>query len=534
MAFDNFVTGAIAHELNSVLSDGRIERIYQPEREEILLHVNVPPKDGHARARHDLLLSANSGHPLIYLTALRSGNPQNPPGFCMLLRKHLIGARVMGVSQVEKERILRIDLAASNELGIAQQRCLVIEIMGKHSNIILLDTSSDRIIDAIKRIGPDLSRVRQTLPGMPYRMPPPGKGISPIMAEETACGKDIQHYEALAAEGAYTPLIYFDGQGNMQDFHVFDLSIYGGLSRKYLSTVSEMLETWYETRDQDNRVKQKSSDLAQSINTKLDKLYLKKQRLSEDLAKAGRGDEERLKGELLTANIYRLDKGASEVSLARFDMPEQHVRIMLDPRLTPAQNAQRFFKRYSKAKTALVEKQKQLQITQSELDFLESYRVYIEHATNAAEVDELRTELAELGYISKRKQLLRPQTLRPDFLKFEIQSGLIVHVGRNNRENDALTLKHAKSTDLWLHTKDIPGSHVILSGDPEHRTATDIQEAAAIAAWYSKARQSESVPVDYCLVKYVKKPNGAKPGMVIFKHNRTVYVKPRLPEITNI
>jgi predicted ribosome quality control (RQC) complex YloA/Tae2 family protein len=607
LPFDNYVAGAIARELHSRLASGKIERIYQPERDELLLHINVPPSETRGREPYNLLLSSAGNHPLLYLTETRSGHPQNPPGFCMLLRKHLLNGRIAAVFQVPGERIVSIEVDATDELGAAKKRTLVIEIMGKHSNIILLDpeatvpgkdipaeeadfevrsgevsdmiqamnTGHDgslpivrgesvstghgsslsdaadpmpdyptipagKILDSIKHVSVDMSRQRQMLPGMRYQLPPPAKGVSPIMAEEFEQGKDRAHYDALASGGRYEPLIYLDQTGKMRDFHVFRLAVYGGMETLPFDTVSAMLETWYSEKESGNRFQQKSADLTQIVGTRLDKLYLKKQRLLEDLKKAEGSEKYRIRGELITSNIYQLAKGMKEAVLTDYTAdPPAEVKITLDPMLTPAQNAQKLFKRYSKSKTALIEKQNQLDIAEEEIAFLESYRVYIDHAAADDEIDELREELTDLGYVKRKKRNGRSKrSSRPAFLTFETSRGDILYVGRNNRENDELTLKKAKPNDLWLHTKDIPGSHVILTAkeaatgskskaDPEETfDAASIREAAAIAAFYSKGRESANVPVDYTLVRYVKKPAGAKPGRVIFTHNKTIFIDP--------
>ncbi|MDR2163774.1 MAG: NFACT family protein [Clostridiales Family XIII bacterium] len=580
MPFDNFVTGAMARELDLSLAGGKVERIYQPDRYGIILHINVPPGAGNgdetkaaqgtdgevpgivARRRCDLFVSAQGSQPLIYLSSRKQGNPQTPPAFCMLLRKYLIGARIYRVFRVRHERIIRIEFDATDELGLHSRRTLLFEIMGKHSNIVLLD-DGDRIMDAIKRVYADMSRVRQMLPGMAYTPPPPGRGIGPLMEEESRIGRPLDYYEHLDAEGRYEPLIFTGDDGRVKDYYVFGISLYDGLGRVRCPSVSAMLESFYEEKESGGRMEQKRSDLRQILKGRIDKLYLKKQRLLEDMEKAKRADEYRVKGELITANIYRLTQGAKEAELERFeaavpardtaggpptaDRGTNTVRVTLDPTLTPAQNAQRYFKKYAKAKTAIIEKSNQLDITNRDIDFLESYKVFIENADDDVDIDGLKEELTALGYVRVRgKPASKKIARKKEYMRYESSSGLTIYVGRNNRENDELTLHKAKPDDLWLHTKDIPGSHVILvrptSATPrakdKHANTGDlpsgfdegsVREAAMIAAWYSKAKQSESVPVDYCLVRYVKKPSGAKPGIVIFTHNRTLYVTPRRP-----
>ncbi|MDR3365026.1 MAG: NFACT RNA binding domain-containing protein [Clostridiales Family XIII bacterium] len=544
MAFDNYVVGAVSRELNSVLAGGRVDRIYQPEREEVILCVNRPPVDGRPPGRFNLLISASANRPLLYLTELREAGPQNPPAFCMLLRKYLIGARIESVSAAPRERIVRIDFLATLDLGQKEPRTLIFELMGKHSNIIFLDGA--HIVDAIKRVTGDMSRVRQTLPGMDYTLPPPGKGISPLMEEETKnadlTGKGLAYFDALAAAGDYAPTIYFDGD-RAADFHVFRLSVYEGLRTRDFAggaAVSEMLETWFESRETQGHLSARTNELKSALKARTDKLYLKKQRLLEDLEEAARADGWRETGDLVTANIWRIEKGAKRVALEDY-MHDGAVRtIDLNPRLTPAGNAQRFYKLYSKAKTAAVVKAKQLEETQGAIDYLESVAHFLGDAASPQDIEELRTELTETGYLRPKRQPGLKRKNKPAargkkagrFAPFEytLPSGARLLVGRNNAENDELTLRVAAKTDFWLHTKNIPGSHVILKPFGTEPDGEDLRRAAEAAAWYSKARASEGVPVDYVSVRHVKKPSGARPGYVIFTHNRTLYVTPKLPE----
>ncbi|MDR1816419.1 MAG: NFACT RNA binding domain-containing protein [Clostridiales Family XIII bacterium] len=534
MAFDNYVVGAVAQELNTRLAGGRIERVYQPARADILLVVNTPPRDGAPGAKHGLFLSADSSQPAFYLTAHREPGAENPPAFCMFLRKHLISARVLSATQVAGERIVRIALDAVNEIGVHEPRTLVFELMGKHSNLILLD-AGDRILDAIKRISFDKSRVRQILPGLPYELPPPGKGISPLMEAEREAGGRLEDYAARAAAGDYAPTIWSDADGTAKDFHVFRLRVMDGLEAHGFASVSEMLETWYENRERAARVSVRAKETAAAVKARLDKLYLKKQKLLEEIEDARRAEEWKHKGDLVTANIWRLSKGMREAALEDWGQEgAATVRVPLDPLATPAENAQKYYKRYAKLKTALIEKAKQLAETDASVAYLESAAWSLEAAQTPADVADIREELAEAGFLrdrggrgkpaKKKKSGLHKAFFAP--LEYDLPSGAKVFVGRNNRENDELTMRFAKPDDLWLHTKDIPGSHVILKSDaPE----ADLPAAAQIAAWHSKARASEGVPVDYTKVRHVKKPSGAKPGYVIFTHNKTLYVTPQLP-----
>jgi predicted ribosome quality control (RQC) complex YloA/Tae2 family protein len=541
MPFDSYVISAVAHELNNELEGGKIEKVYQPSATDIIIGVNVPRE----KKRRVLLLSANSSLPRVYLSKLQSGNPQNPPAFCMLLRKHLIGGRIAGVSAVTSERIIRITADTHSELGVPEKRSLVFELMGKHSNIILLRGDSGVIIDSIKRIYHDMSRVRQVLPGLEYELPPPSTRMPAVTEAEIESGVGLAELNKLDAEHKYEPRIWFGADGFMRDFHVFPLTAYDGFTYESFTAedagVSEMLETWYEGKQTGNRIHQKSADMTRVLQTRLSKAQLKKQRLLEDLTKAEKSEEYRKKGDIITANIYMLKRGMDSASLPDYT-ENAEIKIALDPLLTPAQNAQRYYKKYAKAKTAKIEKRKQLNITEREIEYLESYLVWIADAKTDDDLAELREELSTIGYMKRGKYAARPQANAPKRLRYNLGDGLIVNVGRNNKENDALTTKSAAPYDLWFHTKDIPGSHVVLSreansdaaknnpsADPAEIYGADaIRQAAAIAAHYSKARESSNVPVDYTYIRYVKKPAGAKLGMVIFTHNKTIYVDPEL------
>jgi predicted ribosome quality control (RQC) complex YloA/Tae2 family protein len=545
MPLDSYVTGAVARELNTALSGGKVERVYQPSAADIIIYVNVPRE----KERRALLLSASSGMPRAFLSTLKSGNPQNPPAFCMLLRKHLIGGRVSEIRAVPSERIICITADTRSELGVPERKALVIELMGKHSNIILLRESGERtgdiladgiIIDSIKRVYEDMSRVRQVLPGFRYELPPPSSKLPPVIEAEFETEGTRAAWNLRAGAGDYAPAIWFDPDGSMRDFHVFPLASYEGFARTDFPEISQMLETWFEGKETGNRLRQKTADLTQAVSARLNKALLKKQRLLEDMQKAERAEEYRKKGDLVTANIYRLKRGAKSVSA--FDYTDdREITIELDPLETPAANAQRYYKKYAKAKTAKIEKRKQLDLTEREIDYLESYLVWLGDVKTDDDAALLREELSSLGYVRRGKFAAKPSSAAPKRLSYDLGNGFTATVGRNNRENDALTTRAAKPYDLWLHTKDIPGSHVVLSRDANAGApagpnsdpadifgAEAIRKAASIAAYHSKARGSSNVPVDYTYIRYVKKPAGAKPGMVIFTHNKTIFVNPEI------
>ncbi|QOX62540.1 fibronectin/fibrinogen-binding protein [Anoxybacterium hadale] len=564
MSFDGMVTGAVVSQLQGCLTGGKIEKIYQPEADEIILNIHS------GKENQKLYISSNSSHARLHLISETSANPLNPMGFCMLLRKHIQGGRITAVHQRDSERIVEFFIDTINELGFSVNKKLIVEIMGKHSNIILIDIASNKIIDSIKRVSIDVNRYRQLLPGQQYIYPPAqGKipyygiteaqidtilehaagneakalmsgiqGVSPLIADEiifeagmtgASIFQILSHMTAQIGSGKPEPKVYLTESGTPFDFHLFSLlSISDYYQEIAFQNISEAISYFYTNKSSSNRIRQKASDLDRAVSSSLDKLYLKKQRLSEDLLKAENSDGLRLYGELLTASLHLVKQGASKAEVPNY-YDNTTVSIDLDPRFSPIQNAQRYYKKYAKAKTAITEKKIQLEETNGDIAYLESVSSYIEKASTVEEIEELRQELVEGGYLKRRKNNFKPGKSKPAPHQYSTSDGFRILVGRNNKENDSLTFKTASPKDVWFHTKDIPGSHVILFSEGKGLTETAIFEAAAIAAYHSKGRDSENVPVDYTQVRHVKKPNGAKPGMVIFTDNRTVYVNPRLP-----
>lgn len=553
MAFDGIVTNAVARELKDTLLLGKIEKIYQPESDELVFHIHT--KKGNYR----LYASSGSDHARIHLITENPPNPPVPLAFCMLLRKHLQGGRIIEISQKDSERIIEIVLETIDELGFSANKKLIFEIMGKHSNIILVDMRTGKIMDSIKRVSIDKNRARQLLPGKIYEYPPVQDkipfllltrsqaeriepepktllnaigGISPAVAQVLADSPDV--YEKIEeirrnlASGHLSPRVYLKEDGSPGDFHVIPLETYP--KQIEFDTVSEMLDYYFVHRQSSNRVKQKSSDLKKVLSSALNKLYLKRQRLGEDLLRAENSEKYRLYGELLTANIHQIPSGADSVTVTSY-YDGSEVTIPLDPKYPPAKNAQRYFKKYGKAKTARKEKKIQMEETDQEIAYLESVSSFLETASSIDEIESIREELVESGYLKKRKSTGIQRKKKAQPFQYTTEDGFRILAGHNNKENDLLTFKMAGPKDYWFHTKDIPGSHIILFTEGKELTETAIFDAAAAAAYHSKGKSSENVPVDYTQVRYVKKPAGAKPGMVIFTHNRTVYVTPRLPGV---
>lgn len=571
MAFDGMVTTAVVAELNSKLLNGKIDKIYQPAAEEIMLQIHC------GREKYRLYISANTNHASLYLMDEKSANPQTPPAFCMLLRKHLNQARIREIRQVDSERIVEIYTDAVNELGFDVNHKLVIEIMGKHSNILLIDLKTGKILDCIKRISGDVNRYRQTLPGLMYVAPPshdkipyfglsyeafceatpdlelaPEKvllrgiqGISPVMSSEicyraqcriAGTDSDLKRavYDELceavhtAVTGA-TPVLYKNETGAPAEFHAIPLTVLEGTYEPVsFESISQTCSAYFEGRASSNRTRQKSLDIHRAVSAGLDKLLLKKQRLNEDLMKAENSEDLRLYGELLTASLHTVQEGRNSAEVLNYYTGDM-ISIPLDPRFTATQNAQRYFKKYGKAKTAITEKNIQLKETEEEITYLDSVLTFIEDARNVDDLEDIRAELVENGFLKKRNTKEKDRKLKFKPIEYRTTSGKRILVGRNNKENDMLTFKTASSRDIWMHTKDIPGSHVVLFTEGEEPTADEIFETAALAALHSKAKLSSQVPVDYVNIKHVKKPSGSKPGFVVFTHNNTVYVTPGEP-----
>ncbi|WP_427338539.1 Rqc2 family fibronectin-binding protein [Caloranaerobacter sp. DY30410] len=585
MALDGIVIKAIINELKETILFGKIDKIYQPEKDEILINIRN-------NKNYKLLISASSNNPRIYLTQHTKQNPINPPMFCMLLRKHLHSGKIINIYQPSLERIIVIEVESLDELGIKSVKQLIVEIMGKHSNIILVDKNNNKVIDAIKRISADISSKRIVLPGCEYAQPPSQDkinpisideksfiqsinnanlgeltykflyknymGISPLIAKEicyrakiddsTKIGelneikinsllKEFMHVMDLVRKDIFTPNIIIDTEKDkVVAFSSIDLTQYKNLTKKNFTSISETLEEFYLTRDKLDRLKQKSSDLRKVINTKLERNITKLAKLKEELLEAKSKDKYKIYGDLITANIYRIEKGQDEVELENFYSPDYSiVKIKLDPKLTPAQNAQKYYKKYNKLKVAEKTLQEQIAKAEEEIKYLENILVCMENSSDIQELEEIRDELIKEGYIkgSNRNNKKSDRIVSKPY-HFISSDGYDIYVGKNNKQNDYLTLKFAEKNDIWLHTKDIPGSHVIIKSKGKNVPEKTILEAALLAAYYSKGKMSSNVPVDYTERKYVKKPKGSKPGMVIYVNNNTLYVTPRIEEINKI
>ena len=574
MAFDGFVTHRIVEELKNILLLGKIDKIYQPEKDE--LTISVRTTDGTFR----LLLSAATANPRLHLSEAPRQNPINAPLFCMILRKHLSGGKIVAINQQGFDRIVRFDIECYTEMGDLTQKSLIIEIMGRHSNIILIQ-NDNKIIDSIKHIDFTTSGVRQVLPGLFYELPPAqdksnpqeisvdalsGKisslandvlmdkflvsefiGMSPLLAREIVyrysgdtrvVSEDCDPNEfachtasiiASAISGKESPCVIKDENEKPLAFSCLELTQYKGVGKIIpCDFLSYAVEEFFSARDLHDRLAQKSAGTIKTISNNIDRCQKKIAIHRDILDKSKNREKYKIYGDLLTANLYRIEQGMSAVTVENYYSENyEEIKIDLKPELSPSRNAQRYYKLYTKAKTAEEHSSRQLKDAEEELSYLETVLDAVTRASSYADIGEIREELAEQGYISSGnpKKKKAQQKSRP--LEFISSDGYTILVGRNNKQNDELTIKTAYSTDMWLHTKVIPGSHVIIrtNGTGEVPDNT-LVEAATIAAYYSKAQKPKGVGVDYTLIKNIRKPNGAKPGFVIYETNYTVYVDP--------
>lgn len=575
MALDGAFLRHLKKEIEAASLGDRVDKIYQPNRDEVVLFLR-----GRSENRR-LLLSARANSTRPAFTHEVPENPAEPPMFCMLLRKRLCGARLSAVRQPELERLLCFDFDTTDELGEEVTLTLVHEVMGRYSNIILTD-GSGKIVDSLRRVDASMSSERLVLPGIPYRLPPPQEklcllstereeiaarvlakpggtelskalllsvqGVSPVVCRE------VQHQVGRGADlklAELTPelkerLLFFVGRlsetvretsgepymavgrdGKPLDFSFLPIAQYGTaavVSRK--ESFSGLLDDFYGERDRVERIRARSQDLLRVITTASERLGRRIAAQQGDLERCAKRDDFRVCGDILSANLYRLRKGTSEAELPDFYQPEQPlVKIRLDPALTPSQNAQRYYKEYRKAKTAEDILKIQIREAQAELLYLDTVFDELSRASGERDLAEIRTELTEQGYFRAQKGRRKPAPPQ-GAMQFCTGDGFRVLVGRNNRENDQLTLRQAGKNDLWFHTKNIPGSHTVLFSDGKRFTPQAIAEAAMLAATFSRGSGSSNVAVDCTEIRHVNKPQGAKPGMVIYTNFKTVFASP--------
>lgn len=553
MAFDGLFTIAMGRELSNKLLSGRISKIHQPNAMEIVFHIRAGGDN------HKLLFSIHPSYARVHLTDQTIDNPPEPPMFCMLLRKHLEGGFISTIQTDSFERVITFTIESKNEIGDPIKRKLTIEIMGRHSNLLLIDNETDKIIDSLKHLPPSVNSYRTVLPGQPYIAPPTQNKLNP----DSLLDDEIVHFFATEKTAkdivsqfkGFSPInaeeLLFRIQKSEKDlaktFHSFMDEIVTGAHPSYIEVngkiyfsptklthltgnettyndLSKLLDRVFFARAERDRVKQQAGDLERWLQNEQNKLKLKLKKLQKDLINASKLDQYQLYGELLMANLYSFNKGMKEVTVTNYySETGEQVTIPLSERKTPVENAQNYYTKYNKAKNALVMVQEQLEKTEHEIQYFESISSQVGQAS-PADIEEIREELAEQGYLRMRASKKKKKPTKPAPEQFISSTGVAISVGKNNKQNDYLTFKLAKKSDIWLHTKDIPGSHVVIhSDDPDETT---LKEAATLSAYYSKARDSSSVPVDYTQIRHVKKPNGAKPGFVIYFEQKTLFMDP--------
>lgn len=556
MAFDACVVKCFAHQAKSTLQDARIDKIHQPQKDELFISL----RGAHGGIK--LYISANPSYPRIYFTDEKVENPTEPPMFCMLLRKHIGSGKIKSIYQLGFERILVFEIECKNELMEITTKKLIVEIMGKHSNIILTD-DDNVIIDSIKRIDISTSSVRQILPSLHYKTPPEQDKINPLTCDyddlpeyvsdpesyimanfygiSKLTAREIAYLSAASpfnkvmrdiftkiSKNAFSPCVIYSADGNPLDFSAVDITQYGSSFKKYTSdSISEVSEKYYSEKALNLRLSQFSAVLAKLVNNNIERCKKKLAIFNQQLLDSAKRDKFKMYGELITSNLYRIEHGDTSVFVENyFEEGMPLIEIKLDESISPAKNAQKYFTKYNKAKTAEEQAHIQIKSATEELQYLESVYDELQRARSYSEIAEIKDELIQEGYISSTTSSKKKKAAVSSPEKYDYE-GYTIYVGKNNKQNDYLTLKIAKSNDLWFHTKNIPGSHVIaVKQFDEEIPDRVILKAAELAAIHSKAKGGAKTPIDYTTVKNVKKPGGAKPGMVIYDNYNTLYINP--------
>ncbi len=584
MALDGIVTKNIIKELNTTILGGKIDKIYQPEKDEII--INIYNKGN----TYKLLVSANSSNPRIHLTRYSKQNPATPPMFCMLLRKHLVGGIIQNIEQFQIDRVIFIDISSMDELGNMVIKRLIIEIMGKHSNIILIDKASSKIIDSIKRVTSAMSRVREVLPGVSYILPKQDDkknplrtnkeefldllskedkskkiykffyekymGLSPIISKEICYLANIDIDSPIGAlsekdgeklfnvfseiinkikKEEFKPTLIKKEYGQQyRAFYCLDIQQFGSNNKIYMESINQILDEYYTINDKLDRIQQKSQTIRKQVQTKLERAINKLSKQKQELLNSKKREKYKIYADLISANLYRIEKGLEEIELENFyDENLEKIKIPLDKKLSPVENAQRYYKKYAKLKNAERLLLNQIPETEEEIEYLENVLNSLDNCTEVVEIEEIKEELIKEGYlkgkISKNKVSRKSKPLH-----YISSDGFHIYVGKNNKQNDMLTLRTAKKNDLWFHVQKMPGSHVIVKAENRQVPENTLLEAALLAAYYSKGKYSTNVAVDYTERKNVKKPKDAKAGMVIYENFKTIFVTPAKEKIDKL
>ncbi|NAE38661.1 fibronectin-binding protein EfbA [Enterococcus hirae] len=564
MSFDGVFTHAMINELRESLLSGRISKIHQPYENEVVLVIRSRGKN------QRLLLSAHPSYARIQITQIDYQNPDTPPNFVMMLRKHLDGAILESIEQIENDRVIHFHFTKRDELGDLQNIILIVELMGRHSTIILVNKESGKILDAIKHIGSSQNTYRSLLPGVDYIAPPEQNQLNPFSQEKEKVFHRLsqmdltpkgiqQQFQGIGFDTAQELVARLTERPNekmlvwQEFFTAIDTqrspSLYEVAEKEYFTpinyrffdsntqqkkmnpTLSALLDAFYQEKAEKDRAKQQGGELIRKIENELKRNRNKLKKREQTLKDSENAEDYRRDGELLTTFMAQVPRGANEVTLPNYYEEDRPITIKLDPALTPNQNAQKYFHRYQKLKNAVKLIGKQIEEAKNEIDYLESVLSQLEIA-GPMDIEVIKEELTAEGYLKKKssKKQKRKKPSQPD--QYLSTDGTLILVGKNNLQNDQLSLKTAKKTDYWLHAKNIPGSHVIIKSDqPSDETIT---EAAELAAYFSKYRHSAQVPVDLVQVKHLRKPNGAKPGYVIYENQKTIIVTPEEEKINKM
>lgn len=567
MAFDGITVAALVQELRDNLTGGRIAKIAQPEPDELLLTIKTPA------GQRKLYISASASLPLIYLTDENKLSPMTAPNFCMLLRKHIGNGRITSISQPKLERIISLHIEHLNELGDLCEKKLIIEIMGKHSNIIFCD-DKDMILDSIKHVSAQMSSVREVLPGRTYFIPdtmeksdplsvdvssfmeilrlkpvPLGKaiytsftGISPVIAEDICflAGLDSQLPASELDEDTFLhlfrqfsyymddirgchfhPCIYYDGT-SPKDFGAVTLSHFSNYTKQEFTSISEVLNTYYATKNTLTRIRQKSADLRHVVQTALERNRKKYDLQKKQLRDTENREKYKVYGELIHTYGYNLAPNSRELTALNYYTNEE-ITILLDPTLTPAENAQKYFNKYNKQKRTFEALTELIQETADDIHYLESISNSLDIALTEADLIQIKEELMQTGYV-RRKYTKKKEKITSRPMHYISSDGYHMYVGKNNLQNEELTFSFANGNDWWFHAKGAPGSHVIVKTGGDELPDRTFEEAGRLAAYYSKNRGSDKVEIDYVEKKHVKKPNGSKPGFVVYYTNYSLVI----------
>lgn len=568
MAIDGIYLYSLVQDLKKSILNSKIDKINQPEKDEIIITLRKERKNLR------LLISASPKYPRFNLTTVSKSNPLQAPMFTMVLRKYLIGGRIIDIIQQEGDRIVKFLIESSDELGFNSIYSLIVEIMGRHSNITLVRERDNKIMECIKHISPSMNSYRVLYPGIDYKYPPKSTKINPFSFNDTtlqdfvnknsiifnknffvSCftgiSKSLSEHLFIEYNKKYTDFspqniynfindflntlldnesfkIYKDENGNYIDFYVTQLNqLENNFSFEVLENINELMDKYYLEKDKQERIKGRSVNLQKLVITNIDRCIKKENKLNDVLKKCEDKDNFKIKGDLLTSYIYSIKKGDRNFTTFNFFSEKgEEITIPLDENKTPSENIQSYYKKYNKLKKSEESAIEQLEKNDEELQYLYSVLTNIENCESYSEIDDIKEELISTGYVRKRKangkSSKKAKSSKP--IHYISSDGIDIFVGKNNIQNDYLSLKFANKNFMWLHTKNIPGSHVIICSNniPDNT----LVEAATLAAHYSKAKDSSKVPVDYTLVKNLKKPNGANPGMVIYHTNYTMYVEP--------